>query len=440
MDLLWTTGDTWMLVTVGVLLSLSGFFALSETALVRMTRTRAQSLVDDRKRGAHALVRLIEAPEKFLNPLLLLILICQLVSATLVGILAERLFHTAGLIVSTAFEVVIIFVFFEAMPKNYAVQYADRSAVIAAPVVEAILKFWPIRWISYLLLTIARVLLKPFGVSDGGQKVTESEILAMANVAVSDKAIEKTERDFIHSVIEFGDTIAREIMVPRIDMQAIDGELSVREAYDHCLAVGRTRLPVLGEGVDDVTGLVSLRLLARLVAEGKGDERVGENAGLIYAVPETKKVSLLLKQFQHLRSHLFVVVDEYGGTAGIITLEDVIEELVGDIDDEVDIEREDKTRRSAEDEPTLDEDEGDPVGPFLVSGRLNIDDADDDFKINLPKGGWDTVGGLVMDLAAGVPEVGDRVESEHYRFLVVAMDGRRIEEVEISLRVDEDDE
>ena len=197
---------------------------------------------------------------------------------------------------------------------------------------------------------------------------------------------------------------------------------------------------MVGDDLDDLLGVVHVKYAMSVPRDRRADVPVSAIMTEPLRVPETMTLDNLLSELRGKGYQLAVVIDEYGGTAGIITLEDVIEELVGDIDDEVDIEREDKTRRSAEDEPTLDEDEGDPVGPFLVSGRLNIDDADDDFKINLPKGGWDTVGGLVMDLAAGVPEVGDRVESEHYRFLVVAMDGRRIEEVEISLRVDEDDE
>ena len=151
----WTSSDYYLVAAVVVLLVASGFFALAETALVRITRTRAQSLKDDGHRGASALVRLVESPDRFLNPLLLLILICQLVSATLVGVLAGHLLGTAGLIVATVFEVVVIFVVFDAIPKNYAVHYVDRSALLAAPIVERILKFWPIKWTSSLLLSIA---------------------------------------------------------------------------------------------------------------------------------------------------------------------------------------------------------------------------------------------------------------------------------------------
>ncbi len=419
----WSSTDYYLAITVGVLLMASGFFALAETSLVRMTRTRAASLKDDGHRGASSLVRLVESPDRFLNPLLLLILICQLVSATLVGVLASHLLGTAGLIVATVFEVVVIFVVFEAIPKNYAVHYVDRSAMLAAPIVEALLRFWPIKWISSILLSIAKAVLRPLGVSDSFQKVTESEILAMADVAVGDLAIEETERDFIHSVIEFGDTIVREVMVPRIDMVDVSHDETIETAFERAVTSGRSRLPVLGESVDDVIGVVNLRYLAKLIAEEHGSSLVGDHLLAAHFVPETKKVSSLIGEFRRRKSHLFIVVDEYGGTAGLITLEDVLEELVGEIADESDLHETDE-----------DDSATHRGGELIVSGRLNIDDADEQYGLNLPKGGWDTVGGMVLDLAGGVPDVNASFDSEHYRFTVKRVDGRRIEEVLVESR------
>ncbi len=418
----WRAGDYWLLLTVVVLLVFSGFFALAETSLVRMTRQRAAALKDEGHRGAGSLVRLTQSPDRFLNPLLLLILVCQLVSATLVGVLAGRLFGTTGVVVATVFEVVVIFVVFEAIPKNYAVHYVDRSALLAGPFVEAMLRIFLIKWLASGLLAVARMVLRPLGVGDNTQRVTESEILAMADVAVGDQAIELEERNFIHSVIEFGDTIVREVMVPRIDMVDVEREDSVQTAFDRAIASGRSRLPVLGESVDDIVGVVNLRYLASLVSEGRGTEPVGQHTLEAHFVPETKKVSSLIAEFRRHKSHLFIVVDEYGGTAGLITLEDVLEELVGEIADESDpAEAEDPAHATA-------------TGTHLVSGRTNIDDADEQFGLNLPKGGWDTVGGLVLDLAGGVPHQGDRFETEDYVLTVTRVDGRRIEEVQVESR------
>jgi CBS domain containing-hemolysin-like protein len=412
----WSSSDTYLSLSVLVLLILSGFFALAETSLVRMNKSRARSLRDEGRRGSRALVKLAEAPEKFLNPLLLLVLICQLVSATMVGVLAERLFGAAGVFIATVGEVVVIFVIFEAIPKNFAVQHPDRAALTTAPVVGALLKFWPIKWISSLLLSIAQGVIGLFGSTGQTQRMTESEVLAMADVAHEDHAIASSERNFIHSVIEFGDTIVREVMVPRIDMVDIESTESVRTALDLAIETGRSRIPVLGEGVDDVVGIVNLRHLARLVNEGRGDELIARHMGEARFVPETKKVASLLTEIRQGKSHLFVVVDEYGGTAGLVTLEDVLEELVGEITDESD--------------PTVDEDDEQTIEAGLtISGRMNIDDANEEYELALPKDGWDTVGGLVLDLAGGVPEQGDTFTTRHYHLTVLRMDGRRIEEV-----------
>ena len=287
-----------------------------------------------------------------------------------------------------------------------------------------ILKFWPIKWVSQLLLSIADTVIGWFGPTGRSSRVTESEVLAMADVAHEDEAIESEERNFIHSVIEFGDTIVREVMVPRIDMVDIADSATVREALDLSVASGRSRLPVLGEGVDDVVGIVNLRHLADLVANDLGQEILRDHMGQAHFVPETKRVAALLAEFRRLKSHLFVVVDEYGGTAGLVTLEDVLEELVGEITDESDpVEEED------DDEQTIER-------GLELSGRLNIDDANVEYGLALPKDGWDTIGGLVMDLAGGVPDVGDVYSTKHYRLTVLRLDGRRVEEVLVQPLVD----
>jgi putative hemolysin len=412
----WQASDTYLLLAVAVLLCLSGFFAMAETSLTRMNRSRARSLADEGRHGSKALVGLTEAPEKFLNPLLLLVLICQLVSATMVGVLAGHLFGAAGIFVATAGEVIIIFVAFEAIPKNFAISHPDEAALASAPVVGRILRFWPIRWISVVLLSIADGVIGLFGGSGQKQRMTESEVLAMADVAHEDAAIESSERNFIHSVIEFGDTIVREVMVPRIDMVGIDATSIVRDALDLAIESGRSRLPVLGEGVDDVVGIVNLRHLASLVADGHESEAVEVHMGDAHFVPETKRVASLLNEFRNAKAHLFIVVDEYGGTAGVVTLEDVLEELVGEIIDESDPAEEEDAQRVV-------------GGPIELSGRLNIDDANEEYGLDLPKDGWDTVGGLVIDLAGGVPEVGQVFVIDRHRVTVVRMDGRRVEEI-----------
>jgi CBS domain containing-hemolysin-like protein len=381
-----------------------------------MNRSRARSLRDADRRGARALVGLVERPENFLNTVLLFVLICQLVSATLVGILAGHLFGAAGVIVATVVEVIVIFTLFEAIPKNLAVEHPDSAALVSAPVVAALVGFPPLKWISSSLHLFATWAIALAGVRGSGSQVTESEVMALADVAHEENVIEEEERDFIRSVFEFGDTIVREVMVPRPDIVDVAHDAPVREALEISIQTGRSRLPVLGDGgIDDVVGIVNLRNLARLVGEGHGDDFVERHLGEAHFVPETKKVAALLRQIREGNNHLFVVVDEYGGTVGLVTLEDVLEELVGEITDESDPD---------DDEVAVVEGRG-----LVVSGRLNIDDVNEEYDLELPTGSWDTVGGLVMDLAGGVPEPGEVFEVGPYRLVVERLDGRRVEEV-----------
>ncbi len=413
---LWTSADSAVAVAVVLLLVLSGFLAMAETSLTRMSRSRARSLREEDRRGAKALVELVERPENFLNTVLLFVLICQLVSATLVGILAGHLFGAAGVVVATVVEVVVIFTLFEAIPKNLAVAHPDSAALVSAPVVAALVEFPPLTWISRSLHLVATWAIALTGLRGSGSQVTESEVMALADVAHEENVIEEEERDFIRSVFEFGDTIVREVMVPRPDIVDVAHEAPVSQALEISISTGRSRLPVLGDGgIDDVVGIVNLRNLARLVREGHGEDPVSRHLGEAHFVPETKKVAALLRQIREGNNHLFVVVDEYGGTVGLVTMEDLIEELVGEITDESDPD---------DDEVEVVEGRG-----LVLSGRLNIDDVNEEYDLDLPTGSWDTVGGLVMDVAGGVPEPGDVFEVGPYRVVVQRLEGRRIEEV-----------
>ncbi|MEI6701372.1 MAG: CNNM domain-containing protein, partial [Actinomycetota bacterium] len=233
-----TPSDLGLSAAVVVLLVASGLLAMAETALVRMSKAKAKSLLDDERHGAEDLVELVEHPQRFLNPVLLCILVCQLISATLIGVLAARFFGAWGIAAATVFEVVVIFVVFEAVPKNWAVHHPERAALLMAPFVRAVIAFPPVRWVSGLLIGLANILI---GHSEDGSKgalVTESELLAMADVAADDNVIEHQEREYIGSLIEFGDTVVREVMVPRPDMETLDAELTVSEALKQALAAG----------------------------------------------------------------------------------------------------------------------------------------------------------------------------------------------------------
>jgi CBS domain containing-hemolysin-like protein len=408
--------DIFLIVLVVVLLSISGMLALSETSLTRTSRVKAKALQDEGRRGARPLVRLMEHPERFLNPILLLVLMCQLVSATVVGILADQWVGALGVVVATVFEVVVIFVFFEAMPKNWAVYNPERAALFSAPIVSAIVRFPPVRFVSSVLIGLADMIV---GRTKHGREgnVTESELLAMADVAHADDVIETDERAFIHSIIGFGDTVAREVMVPRPDMVTVDADSPVTEALETALAAGFSRLPAHEHNVDDVVGIAYAKDLVKAEHQGRGTDRVRAHLRPAHFVPETKRLSALLREMQESKYHLAIVVDEYGGTAGLVSLEDMIEELVGEIVDEYDVE-----------EPPVERQED---GTVVVAGRMPVDEVEELLGVHLPQGGWVTVGGLLLDLAGRVPHEGESVEVDGFRLVAQRVQGRRIGRVRI---------
>jgi CBS domain containing-hemolysin-like protein len=401
---------------VVVLLVGAGLLALAETALSRTSRAKALSLRDEHRRGSGRLVRLVENPQAFLNPILLLVLICQLVTATLVGILAERFFGVWGVLAATFFEVVVIFVLAEALPKNWAVFNPERSALFVAPIVSALVGFPPVRMLSRGLIGLANLLMRSHGREVGGMR--ESELLAMADVAMEEEVIETQERELIHSIIGFGDTIVREVMVPRPDMRTMEADQPVSRALDVAIAAGFSRLPVHEGNLDDVVGIAFTKDLIRAEREGHGDRPVRDFARPPHFVPETKRVSRLMREMQERQFHQAVVVDEYGGTAGLVTLEDLIEELVGEIVDEYDVE-----------EPpvvTLDS------GEVSVTARLAVDELNELLDTELPEGDWDTVGGLLFNVLGRVPVEGESAEVDGMRLVAERVQGNRIGRVRIS--------
>jgi putative hemolysin len=419
------TSDAILLVVIAVLLAASGVLALAETSLVRMNRIKAKAMVEQKRRGARPLARLVDHPAQFLNPILLLVLICQLVSATLVGVVAEHLFGGLGVLAGVVFEVVVIFVFFEAVPKNWAVHNPERAALLSAPIVTALIRFPPIHFISSVLIGLANRIIGKSGQSEEGIRpsyTSDSELKAMADVAHEENVIAKEERTFIHSIIDFGDTVAREVMVPRPDMVTVEADVSVTSALESALAAGYSRIPVHEEGIDDVIGISYTKDLVRAERVGKADQPVRLSVRPAKFVPESKEVSSLLREMQEEKFHMAIVIDEYGGTAGLVTLEDLLEELVGDIVDEFD-----------EEMPSVER-----LGPdsVLVSARYSVDDADDLLGAELPQGPWDTVGGLMLDLVGRVPDEGDSVEIPGFRLTALEVRGRRIGRVRIDRTAD----
>jgi len=403
-----------MLAVILVMLASSIFLALAETSLTRMTSTKAQAMAEDGRRGAKSLLWLVTHPERFLNVVLLVVLVCQLVQATLTGILANQLFGAWGVAVGTFINVVVVFVLAEAAPKTWAIQHPERSALLSARPVAALARFWPLRLLSQGLIGLTNIILPGRGLKEG-PFVSEEELLAIVDAAVAEEVIESGERKLIGQIIEFGDTVVREIMVPRPDMVTVPADLRVPDAMEVAILHGYSRLPATAGDIDDVSGFVYAKDLMRAERDGDADREVSTLLRPARFVPETKRIAELLREMQAEQFHMAVVVDEYGGTAGLVTLEDIIEELVGEIVDEYDRE-----------EPMVERVLG---GRVRVNARLPVDELNEMLGSALPEGDWDTVGGLLFHLLGRVPMVGDWASSDGWLLVAERVQGRRISRI-----------
>ena len=414
----------WVAVLVIVVMFIIAIVtAVAETAFLRMNRVKALSLQEQGAKGATKLVRMLERPERTVNSVTLLALAAQLITSYLLGILLGS--SGAWLVVlSLVLNVIVFFVFAEAVPKTWAVQHSDRAALRTAGFLWFVTGFTPIRWIVRGLLGFVNTILPGKGLKQG-PFVTEVEIRQMADVAAEEAEIESEERELIHSIFEFGDTVVREVMLPRTDMLVVEANATVDEAIEMAITAGKSRLPAYENSHDNIVGLVFLKDLVARGAAGEGSEPVRRSLRPAHVVPESKRVAELLREMQKEKFHMAIVVDEYGGTAGLVTMEDLLEEIVGEITDEYDA-----------DEPAV---ERLPNGSLRVPGRTPIDDVNELLDVDLPDEEWDTVGGLVFNTLGHVPEEGECLQVDGLEFCAERMQGPRIVSVVITRIVARDE-
>jgi CBS domain containing-hemolysin-like protein len=410
----------WLIALVVFLVLFGSMLAMAEAALTRMTRVRALALEEEGRRNASRLVKIESAPAEYLNAIYLWVMLCQNGSAILVAILAERYFDAPIwiTIVSVLFTLAY-FVVVEAMSKTFAILHSDRVALALAPVVVVLARI--LRFPTRMLIGIANVLLPGKGLR-AGPFISEEEIRQMAEASSEEGAIEEEEKELIHSIFEFGDTIVREVMTPKPDIIGVDVEESLDQVLHLVIKHGYSRIPVYKENLDEVVGIVYAKDVLRQIHSGRERASLRELARKAYFVPESKRVAELLKEMQQEKVHVAVVVDEYGAVTGLITLEDLLEEIVGEIADEYD-------REEPQVEPAGD-------GRYRVNARLAVDELNELLQVDLPREEWDTVGGLMMGLLGRLPTQGEHVELEGLRFTAERVQGRRIAKVLVE-RVDQ---
>ena len=405
-----------VVLAVAVVLSLcAAVLSAAETSLTRLRRSQAHVLMEEEPSGASPLGWILERRRGVLGLVLGLVLACHLGVGTLVAFMVQRRWGAGALGAAFAVELVVLYLATSVVPKSLALRRPEHVARLVAPFLRVLVSFTPLR----LLLDLPRMRSGPGpGERAEPEAVSEEELLAVAGLAAADESIEAQEHQLITSVISFGDTIAREVMVPRTDMVALERTFSVSEALEVALFNGLTRIPVYGEGIDDIVGLTHVRDLIAAVRADGAERSVGEVMREIGFVPDTKRTAELLREMQGGRSHLVILIDEFGGTAGLVTLEDLLEEMVGEITDEFDVEN-----------ALVEELDN---GAFRVSGRLPLSELSEVLASELPSGRWSTVGGLIFTRLGRVPAEGESLDVDGHRFLVERVQRRRIARVLIT--------
>jgi len=417
-----STADWGMLGVIIFLLFFLIFLSLSEMGLSRMTKPKAAAMAEGGIKQGRALQQLVGEPEKWVNPLLLTVNICHTIQATLTGVIAAKTFGPLGVVGGVLIDVVIFFVLAEAVPKTYALQYPERAALSTARGTKLLVSFPPLRMVSGWLIRLTNVIVKGKGLKQG-PFVSEQELLGIVEAAFHDDIIEEEERDLIESIIEFGDTVAREVMVPLPDMITVHRSFTVTATIDIAIEHGVSRLPILADD-DDVMGIAFIKDLMKQERAGMGAAVVTDHMRAAVVIPENKPVNRLMREMQAKKFHLAVVADEYGSIAGLITLEDCLEELVGEIVDEYDTHHEAIVH--------LED------GQYLIDGSTSVSDVNDKIASNIPDEEWDSIGGFVFGTLEHVPALGEFIDFDGWRLTVVALQGRRIRKVRVGVIADPD--
>ena len=404
----------WLVALVVALVVFGSVLAMAEASLTRMTRVRALALEDEGRRNAFRLVQIETDPPSYLNAIYLAVMFAQNGSAILVAILAEHYLGNIWITIVSVLFTLAYFVLVEAMSKTFAILHSDRVALAMAPVVYWLARI--LRGPTRLLIGLANVLLPGKGIREG-PFVSEEEIRSMAEVGSQEGAIEEDEKEMIHSIFEFGDTVVREVMTPQPDIVAVEASGSLDEVLDLVIRHGYSRIPVYRDNRGEIIGIVYAKDVLRELHSGSNGRSIRELARRAYFVPESKRVADLLREMQQEKVHVAIVVDEYGSVVGLVTLEDLLEEIVGEIADEYD-------REEPQVEPAGD-------GRFRVNARLPVDELNELLEAELPNEEWDTVGGLMMGILGRLPTQGEQVDFEGLRFTAERVQGRRISKVMI---------
>ena len=401
------------IVSLVALLFLSALFSSAETAFTHIDLLKVKYLVSTGNKRAKTLEKLKNDPERTLTTILIGNNLVNISASSIATSLAIDFFGSKGIGVAVGVMTFLILVFGEITPKSYAIRKAESLALFVAPLFDFLSKiFYPINiafnGISNLFL---------------GKNVkntptfTEDEIKTLIDVGEEEGMIAEDEKEMITSIFEFGDTRIKEVMIPRVDIVCAEAEETLKEVLNKAIKAGCSRLPVYKDTVDNIVGILYVKDLLKYLKDGNFNVSADKIKREAYFIPETKRADDLLREMQKKRVHMAIVISEYGGVMGLVTLEDLLEEIVGEIFDEYDV---------AEDEiARIDE------NTVIVDARLAIDELNEKMSLKLPNESFDTLAGFMMEYLDKVPEEGEEVEYENDKFIIEKMDEKKISKVRI---------
>lgn len=428
-----SVGLSGSVILIVVLILVNAFFAMVEIALVSVRKTRIKQLVDEGVRRARTVEKLLEDPTRFLATVQIGVTLVGFFAAAVGAVtVAESIAGLiarigVGVITDNAMGIAVVavtlvigflsLVIGEISPKSLALRHAERIALWSAGTLMIL---------SYLFAPVIRlvtatsnVFVKPLGgtASFSPPILTEEELKMLVEAGEEEGVLEEEEKEMIHSIFEFTDTAVRKVMVPRIDVKAVDVEASIDELLEVIMEAGHSRVPVYEGTIDNIVGIVHAKDLLRALHESGRGVTIRDLMKPPYIIPESKMADELLAEFKRKKTQMAIVVDEYGGTAGLVTIEDLLEEIVGEIMDEYDIE-----------EPMIHVIDANTV---VVDARVPIDEINEQMDLTLPEEEFDTIGGLVFGLFGKQPREGEKVEYGPVDLIVEQTEGRRIQKVRI---------
>jgi len=399
-----------------ICLLLSAFFSSSETAFISLQRIRVEHLVGNEVKGAGRVARMLERPEKLLSTILLGNNFVNVAAASLGTILAVHFWAEQGVIIATIGVTILLLIFAETTPKTLATQHAERLSLVFARPIEVI------SWLLTPFVIVLSWIASGFSKLAGGTPVprslaSEEEIRTMISVGHKEGTVEKNEAEMLHKVFDFGNRPVREVIVPRTEVVWVEKGTKLADFLNIYAQYPLSRFPVYEDNMDNVVGILSVKDVLMAVAKETidNDNAIDDLIRPAYFTPETKRISELFSEMRDKNYRMTVVVDEFGGTAGIVSLSRLVEEIVGPVGDEL---------AAAEKEyEAIDE------YTFQIDGGMRIEEANEELGLELPEGEYETVAGFVLDLLGDIPKPGQKLRYKDLKLVITEMKGLKIEKI-----------